>query len=546
VFKRECLFNIARSAFDHGKYLSMYAQTGGNWLQVETTGLASVALMFPEFKLSPLFYKVGLDRLTAVNAVTFSTDGFQTECTPFYHQYAIDGFSPLLRLAKSGKVPFPNNLAKVYDNATEALMYISYPDLTLPMLNDLCPYHTTILLNLIRAEALSHRTDFLWLFSGGKDGIQPSGTSHDFTQAGYAVMRDKWGPDGQVLIFDAGYFGSGHQHDDKLNFVYYAGERELIGDPGIYLYVIDEFEPYWRGSWGHNTITIDGMSQDRKLGPKEDIPDPDRRFVMGDGFDFASGWYKHAYSPRRSRLWEGKPRDDKADGSAAIRDIQHQRCIFYVKGEYAIICDRVLGEGEHQIDINFHPAPIVSTKDTSYIVRPVNLEIGPHGTVITKENDYSNVAILPGQGNSLKVLEMVGQKNPVRGWYSLYGIQPSHDIVYRCRKALPAHFETVVQSLPAGRQVLTNEVKSLKVEHEGAKEVAGIKYGKDLFLLSYDGPTRMRYRNIIFEGSALLLRYNSKGVILQAQMIDGQYLSISGKTVFSTNASDPAHILDLQ
>jgi hypothetical protein len=55
----------------------------------------------------------------------------------------------------------------------------------------------------------------------------------------------------------------------------------------------DEFEPYWRGSWSHNTVVIDGLSQHRKLGPSEPIPDPDRRFVMGK--DFAVGWYLGAF-----------------------------------------------------------------------------------------------------------------------------------------------------------------------------------------------------------------------------------------------------------
>jgi hypothetical protein len=36
TFQRECLFNMARSMLDHGKYLSMYAAGGGNWLQVES------------------------------------------------------------------------------------------------------------------------------------------------------------------------------------------------------------------------------------------------------------------------------------------------------------------------------------------------------------------------------------------------------------------------------------------------------------------------------------------------------------------------------
>ena len=69
-FRRECLFLMARSMLDHGRYLTMYAAGGGNWLQVESSGLACVALLFPEFKLAPLFYDVAMKRLVKVDRIS--------------------------------------------------------------------------------------------------------------------------------------------------------------------------------------------------------------------------------------------------------------------------------------------------------------------------------------------------------------------------------------------------------------------------------------------------------------------------------------------
>ena len=67
----------------------MYSMSGGNWLQVESSGLACVALLFPEFKLSPLFYYAGMNRLVYVNARAFLPDGFQSECSPGYHRFPL-------------------------------------------------------------------------------------------------------------------------------------------------------------------------------------------------------------------------------------------------------------------------------------------------------------------------------------------------------------------------------------------------------------------------------------------------------------------------
>jgi len=517
TFLRECLFNMARSMSDHGKYLSMYAAGGGNWLQVESSGLACVALLFPEFKLSPLFYHTAMNRLAWVNARAFLPDGFQSECSPGYHRFPLIGIATALKLAKFLDAPVPESLMRQYEAGIDTLQYIAYPDLTLPMLSDVSPQRHPAVEVFQTGFEVFGRDDFQWFATQGGQGEPPAEPSHDFTHAGYCVMRDRWGPDGEVLIFDAGYFGSGHQHEDKLNFVYYAGRRELIGDPGIYSYKRDEFEPYWRGTWSHNTVVIDGLSQHRALGPAEAVPDPDRRFVIGDRFNFGVGWYRRAYSPRNAALWGGNAEPDR---QAAIRDVQHQRCIFYSKGRYAIVCDRVLGEGEHQVDVLFHPAPVISGEGIHRSARAVDLEIRPDGAVITKESEHANVAVLPAQGKELQVLDLIGEKEPVRGWFSLYAIVPSHDIVYRCRAELPRHLQFVVQPLPPG-DAAPMKVHALEVKSEDGNCCAALACGDDRFLISYDGPAEMACGQIRFHGTALLLSCDDTGRPVRADMVDG-------------------------
>lgn len=527
VFRREALYLMARSMHDHQRYLGMYAAGGGNWLQVESSGLACSALLFPEFKLSPAMYDAAMCRLARVNAAAFLPDGFQSECSPGYHYFPLIGMAGALRLAKHLGRPVPETFMRQYEAAVEAMEYIAYPDRSLPMLSDFNPYRQSAVEVFQTGAGVFGRPDFLWMASGGSRGRPPDSTSHDFTHAGYCVMRDRWGPDGQMLVFDAGYFGAGHQHEDKLNFVLYAGGRELIGDPGIYSYKRDEFEPYWRGSWSHNTVVVDGLSQHRALGPAEAIPDPDRRFVRGRDFDFASGWYRHAYSPRGTTTGKGAGADRRAAAAAALRGVQHQRCVFYAKGLYAVVCDRVAGGGEHQIDLLFHPAPRIEEAGLHPAVRPVALRVGDDRTVVTTEKDAANVAILPAEGAGWDVLDLVGQKNPVRGWCALYGIQPSHDIVYRRRARLPIHFETVVQPLPAG-MARPMRVEALPVSCRGAQTCAAVACGDDLLLLSYDGAAEMRCGDVEFRGTALLLRRDPQGRPLRAFAVDGADVRVGG------------------
>ncbi|GAI28646.1 unnamed protein product, partial [marine sediment metagenome] len=287
------------------------------------------------------------------------------------------------------------------------------------------------------------------------------------------------------------------------------------------------------GSWAHNTIVIDGLTQHRALGPPEEMPDPDRRFVIGEHFDFGEGWYRRAYSPRNAPLWGGKAQDREADKNAAIRDVQHQRSIFYLKGQYAIVCDRVLGEGEHQVDLLFHPAPIIQGEGINRNARAVQLEIDPNGSVVTRETEHSNVAILPAQGERFETLDIIGQKNPVRGWFALFAINPSHDIIYRCRQQLPLHFETVIQALPPGETEI-KKVQSRQVISGQSATCAALTYDDDLFLISYDGPAEMTCCDVRFYGTALLLRTDvGGGGYSQAYMVDGKQLTLNGELVFS-------------
>lgn len=91
-----------------------------------------------------------------------------------------------------------------------------YPTLNLPGLSDVGPQPTNVLGFLTAGAGVFGRPDFRWFSSGGKTGRPPRSASHDFTHGGCGVMRDKWGPDSQVLVFDAGNFGSGHQTDTPV------------------------------------------------------------------------------------------------------------------------------------------------------------------------------------------------------------------------------------------------------------------------------------------------------------------------------------------
>jgi hypothetical protein len=264
--------------------------------------------------------------------------------------------------------------------------------------------------------------------------------------------------------------------------------------------------------------------------------------VIGDGFDYAVGAYRRAYSPRGAAVWGSEPTSQPAK---PVRDVQHQRSLFHVKGRYLIVCDRVLGRGEHLVELLFHPAPIISGEGATRQARAVDLAIRPDLAAITREPEHSNVAILPSEKQGWTVLDLIAQKNPVRGWYAAFGIVPSHDVVYRRRTELPYHFETVIQPLPTGT-ALPLEVRRLEATCPEGKGCAALACGADRFLVSHDGPTEIHCGAIRFSGTALHLTCSPEGRPLQAHLVDGKSLSIEGRTFFSTASPSPARTLKLR
>jgi len=277
-------------------------------------------------------------------------------------------------------------------------------------------------------------------------------------------------------------------------------------------------------------MTVDGLSQLRARGPAEVIPDPDRRFVQGKGFDFAEGWYRHVYGLRGAQVWKSYQNTNTVHQVSVVNDVQHQRCVFYVKGRYAVVCDRAVGTGEHQLDILFHPAPVISGSGLQPVIRPVALTVRGDHSVVTVEKEAANVAILPARGRDLEVLDLIGQKDPVRGWFSVCGIQPSHDIVYRWRGQLPRHFETVVQPL-LGDKAKPMVVEARPVTCRGSQTCAAVACGSDLFLLSYDGPAEMECGDIRFQGTALLLERDQQGRVVHVFAVEGRELRVDGRDV---------------
>jgi hypothetical protein len=181
---------------------------------------------------------------------------------------------------------------------------------------------------------------FDWAATRGKQGTPPDHTSHYFPYAGQMVMRSGWEPDARYLIMDAGPYGFGHQHEDKLSLMMYAFGKIQLVDPGNYAYDSSPWRRYTIDTPAHNTVMVDGQPQRRRRRPRETYlvkePPATNCWRTSDQLDYAAGQYDEGY------------------GDNSEVDVTHRREVLFVKPAYWLVVDTFTGEGRHRYESQFH------------------------------------------------------------------------------------------------------------------------------------------------------------------------------------------------
>lgn len=217
-------------------------------------------------------------------------------------------------------------------------------------------------------------------------------------------MRTGWGREDLYCFFEAGPFGYGHQHEDKLGFVLNAYGSSLVIDTGVYTYDASEWRRYVLGPYAHNTVFVDGKGQNRRGEPRETYVNkqPETNpWLSTEGLDYVAGIYNEGFGSQKERL------------------ATHRREIIFVKPDYWLIVDTLTPADEqpHHYTAYFH-------------LRPPEARI-VEGTknIVTDNGDKANLAILPirldkAGPQALEARVIKGQKEPfLLGWTLKSGLE---------------------------------------------------------------------------------------------------------------------------
>lgn len=386
----DALCTVVKSLAEHARHLVKWPSRG-NWLTAESKAVTIVATLLPEFKEADEWRRIGIERLYRQMDDEVYPDGLENELAMGYNLWVLRNYSDILDLAilNDRRAEIPSDYQARIEKMYNYLLYAMAPNGMVPGLNDSGNANPTSYLEKAFAY-FPERKDFQWGATRGKEGQVPAATSYPFPYTGHYILRSGWDSQAQYLLFDAGPFGSGHQHEDKLNVLMQAQGREWIVEGGTYMYDHSRWRRYVLSTRGHNTARIDGMDQSRRTVrssfvlpyPFEPLGNP---WVSNAEFDYVAGSYEDGYGDKNEMK------------------VTHRREILFVKPAYWILIDTFepADNQPHEYQTIFHINAVEATAA---------------GTAVSAEEGGKHLGLV-GFGDGLGVSVVKGlTEEPVQGW----------------------------------------------------------------------------------------------------------------------------------
>jgi len=375
----EANYAILKSLAEQANFLSDPDLRMGlpNMVIVESTGLAGLAMLLPEFRDSARWLDRGLAVLDRELRERVLGDGAWQEVTPGYHTWVAHSCLGFAILAQRNKVPLPDGFERRFRSMYEWVLKIAKPDGHKPMLGDASdsqagPLMTEAALffrdpefRYFARDAISPR-QLEWF---GADAAkqyaavpkrEPHFGSMLLPDCGLAVMRTGYQRDDSYLLFDFGPVWS-HTHQDALGFSLYAAGQTLLWDSGVCQYDLPECRQYYRQARAHNVVLVDHA--DLRLSGRPKL-----------------------------HMWRTGRTHDFVDAEATFENVgvTHRRQVLFIRPRIWVIRDALRSDKPHRYERLFHvrekakveiDGPIASARDgdgpmlTIQNVRPASARI---------------------------------------------------------------------------------------------------------------------------------------------------------------------------
>ena len=543
-FTDDIIVNIMKSTVEHVRHLQRWPSKG-NWLTAESYGVYVAGLMFPEFKDAKRWRLYAIDKLHTQLSEEVYPDGVQFELALGYNTWTLNEFLGAYEAALLNGMDdeFPNDYKSLLEKMYEYLMKVSMPDGMAFAMNDANNQNVRALL-VKGYQLFPHRGDFIHVALGGaKEFPKPERESFGMHWAGHYVMRSGWTKNDNVMLMDAGPWGKGHQHEDKLTLSLYSRGELMFVDGGCTMYDHSRWRAYQLLTRAHNSVLIDGMDQFNgrnnlywPLPWKGDKPaGTNSRWFSTPHMDFVEGTYSGDYREYTDYDLQAKGFQPKIQ-----KGLSHRRNVFFFKPDLWIILDTVTAEDEleHTMEALYH----VNASASFIPPRMASIKSKkPHGCVLSMiSNTTSSYGVLP-------YIYEAKEDPPVQGWSANVRenrppdipMSPIQTIVNRTKWKKQCDIVTVLTanlltSLSIGDFVYVNSELDGKILYGGWGHI------DRFFLIRNDTGHMVENESISTDGLFAFCKQHVAEPIYMV-LVDGTYLEcefgyvkLSNKTSFSS------------
>lgn len=492
-----------------GDFLLRHLSPRGNWRIAHLDALVFTALRFPFLENASRLLEAGTSGMRNALATQFLPDGVHIERTPGYARWMTQVLANYMRLADL----FPDADAGAQpETLLKALDYLAQSELF--GVNDSTAPHRDPerLGNLEKRRSILEETGL-----GGKAPAEPP-LEQVFSAAGQVFIRSAWEPGADHLAFDASTWGGAHSHLSRLSFAFRSGGRVLVADPGILNYEMsDPRAPYGKSTRAHSTLSVNGRNQsdtDAKLL---------RTHITAEAA-FIHASYQGGY-------WEGEFYWGFRDGRGGGVFGDHERILFWVRGEYILVLDRMATEKGASIHNCWQLGPMEGWQEDQEQLS------------WRSRNDDVNLLLrllAAPEGAEMDCLE--GSTAPIRGWVGWHGNDaapaPHVEFRYPCRGRsvvsavllCPFEGDEPPAYAPAGhRDTCGGYLHHLALDlPDGRSDI--VAWSSDLEPPVDDGEP------FVTDGTFIWLRLDSEGEPIKSFVIDGSYLEYDGRTLYGEKA----------
>jgi hypothetical protein len=386
AFDDKFLEEVFASMSNQANFLANHLTPQGNWRISELDALVFTALRFPFLENAPEALEAGVTGMRNALATEFTADGVHVERAPEYASWmtlVLANYFQAERLFPQVKVGVNAGLlGRALDYAAQSELF-GVNDSTAPHRD---PENLPGL--QLRAQTLRRlRLDL----------PEYPALDQAFPVAGQVFVRTGWKPGSAYLAFDASKWGGGHSHLSRLSFAFRSGGQMLVADPGILNYEMsDPLAPYGKSTPAHSTLNLGGLNQsgaDAQL----------MRTEFTSEFALIQARYQGGY-------WPGVYKWDFENGRGSGVWGDHERVLFWVKGEYILVLDNMNADAGADVRNVWQLGPMEKWSQD------------PASFSWWSENEDTNLflqLVVPPAKTVMKTYE--GSREPLRGWVGFHG-----------------------------------------------------------------------------------------------------------------------------